>query len=414
MMTDGRGMNALLAGLVLLLLAAPAGAVLTTQETAALQAELDVQGATFSVGPNAATEFEIRDLCGLVPPENWWAEAPSMPRSLKSMALPASFSWCDEGACPPVRNQGNCGSCWAFASVGPLESNILIQGGDPADLSEQYLVSCNTSGWGCGGGWWAHDYHQWRYAYSETGAGAVPEAGFGYAASDLPCGGPHTHPWQIDGWGYVDAAYAVPPVEEIKEAILGYGPVSVAVCVGSLFQRYNGGVFNTSESCGTGRVNHGVVLVGWDDDPPEGGGGCWILRNSWSTWWGEGGYMRIAYGTSNIGYAATYVVYSAPVPAPSADFAADRTQGETPCSVSFSDASAGEVTGWSWAFGDGSGSTERDPVHVFGAPGTYSVSLTVSGPGGTDTETKAGYVSVSPAEKRVPNLRPALMLLGLQ
>jgi len=70
-------------------------------------------------------------------------------------ALPSSYNWCDLGGCTPVRDQGACGSCWAFGTVGPLESAILIEDGFSKDLSEQWLVSCNTDGWGCNGGWWA-------------------------------------------------------------------------------------------------------------------------------------------------------------------------------------------------------------------------------------------------------------------
>ncbi|MBN1661498.1 MAG: protease inhibitor I42 family protein, partial [Anaerolineae bacterium] len=77
-------------------------------------------------------------------------------------AVPAAYNWCDQGECAPVRDQGQCGSCWAFGTVGPLESAILIQDDVSRDLAEQYLVSCNTDGWGCDGGWWAHDYHEWK------------------------------------------------------------------------------------------------------------------------------------------------------------------------------------------------------------------------------------------------------------
>ena len=108
---------------------------------------------------------------------------------------------------------------------------------------------------------------------------------------------------------------SVPSVTAIKQAIATYGPISAAVCVGSQFQSYTGGVFSTDESasCGTSKVNHAIVLVGWDDNQ-----GTWILRNSWGTWWGElaggttgseKGYMRIKYGISNVGYAANYVSY---------------------------------------------------------------------------------------------------------
>jgi hypothetical protein len=92
----------------------------------------------------------------------------------------------------------------------------------------------------------------------------------------------------------------------MKQAIMQYGPISVAVHANSAMQAYNGGIFN---GCANGEINHGVVLVGWDDD--QGTDGVWIMRNSWGTGWGEdGGYMRMPYGCSYIGYGACYVDYA--------------------------------------------------------------------------------------------------------
>jgi C1A family cysteine protease len=298
----------ILAFLLTMAFAVTVSAKLSIQDIETRRAALQAQNATFTIGPNPATELDLSQLCGLIPPENWQAQAlfdDIQPR----IALPTSWDWCDQGACTPVKNQGGCGSCWAFGTVGALESSILIQDLVEEDLSEQYLVSCNTNGWGCNGGWWAHDYHQWKYSPPETEAGAVPEDEFPYAARDDPCGGPYSHPWQIHDWAYVGNSYSVPSVSAIKQAMLDYGPVAAAVYVGSDFQAYTGGIFNSNQ---TGSVNHGIVLVGWDD--MQGSDGVWFLRNSWGTGWGEDGYMRIEYGTSMVGYAANYVVYSAQKP----------------------------------------------------------------------------------------------------
>jgi len=105
-------------------------------------------------------------------------------------ALPAAFDWRDHGGVTSVKDQGSCGSCWAFGTVGPLEANIKIKDGVEKDLSEQYLLSCNTDDWDCGGGWWAHDYHEWKKPPGESEAGAVFEADSPYVASDTPCNGP--------------------------------------------------------------------------------------------------------------------------------------------------------------------------------------------------------------------------------
>lgn len=212
-------------------------------------------------------------------------------------ALPSSYNWCPT-YCTAVRDQGNCGSCWAFSTVGTMESVLMIRNAVTADFSEQYLVSCNADGWGCNGGWFAHDYHQWKYIVGEPGPGSVYESVFPYRASDVPCNPPHSHAYVINGWKYL-SKNGVPTTNAIKNAIYNYGPVSAAVYVGSDFQGYTGGVFSTTQN---GSINHAIVLTGWDD-----AGGYWILRNSWGSNWGVGGYMYIKYGTSQVGYAANYI-----------------------------------------------------------------------------------------------------------
>ena len=222
-------------------------------------------------------------------------------------ALPSAYNWCSLGGCTPVRDQGQCGSCWAFGTVGPLESAILIQDGVSRDLAEQYLVSCNTDGWGCDGGWWAHDYHEWKYPPGEPGPGAVYESDFPYTATDAPCNGPYAHHETIADWVFIGSENGVPSTDAIKQAILDHGPVSAAVCVNTAFQSYTGGVFNPFWPCLN--INHAIVLVGWDDSL-----GAWRLRNSWGPDWGEDGYMWIAYGKNYVGYSANYVIYAGSTP----------------------------------------------------------------------------------------------------
>jgi len=276
---------------------------LSGADIVALQEQGEIKGWTFTVGENPATGYSLDELCGLKVPENWWVDAKFDPCE-PTKSLPEAFSWCDSGGCTPVKNQGACGSCWAFGTVGPLECNIKLKDGVIVDLSEQWLVSCNSDGYGCWGGWWAHDYHQWK-TDACGGTGAVPENYFPYVASDVPCNCPYPHDYLIDDWAFVGNAYSIPPVSSMKQAILDYGPISVAVYANSAMQAYTGGIFN---GCGIEEVNHAVVLVGWDDN--QGTNGVWIMRNSWGTGWGEGGYMRIPYDCSSIGYAACYVDYA--------------------------------------------------------------------------------------------------------
>ncbi|MFN2271354.1 MAG: C1 family peptidase [Anaerolineae bacterium] len=230
-------------------------------------------------------------------------------------ALPTSFEWCSLGGCTPVKNQGICGSCWAFATAGVVESLIKLSDGVTRDLAEQYLVSCNIDGWDCDGGSRAFDYFIDRFTPAELAAGAVYESDYPYTSgatgnTGTCTGSPHDKYEELVSWGYVAGGIQYPTVAQIQQAIYDYGPVYVSVCAGAQFQAYHGGVFSTDESsaCGGG-TNHGVVLVGWDD-----GQGVWYLRNSWSPSWGEslagaGGYMRIAYGTSNVGRWPAYAVY---------------------------------------------------------------------------------------------------------
>jgi C1A family cysteine protease len=275
---------------------------LSSADIAALQKQGEIEGWTFTVGENPATKYSLEELCGFVVPENWWVGAHFDPCT-PHRALPAVFSWCDSGGCTPIKNQGGCGSCWAFGTVAPLECNIKLKDHVTVDLSEQWLVSCNSDGWGCSGGFWAHDYHQWKTDPC-GGTGAVPEDAFPYVASDVPCNCPYPHDYLITSWAYIGNDYSVPPVANIKQAILDHGPVSVAVYANSAMQAYTGGIFN---GCASGTINHAVALVGWDDN--QGTSGVWIMRNSWGSGWGEGGYMRIPYNCSSIGYAACYVNY---------------------------------------------------------------------------------------------------------
>jgi len=242
------------------------------------------------------------------------AETTVVPHDIPTVegALPSYFDWRDQNKVTPVRNQHSCGSCWAFATVATMEGAMLVQGNGPnVDLSEQFLISCNLSGWSCNGGWRAHPYHQSTLGKNQTKAGAVLEADFPYINEDGTCDKAYNHPYQIYSWSYIDG-YKIPSIDAIKQAIYTYGPVTVSVCTGPAFSAYRGGIFATDESanCGSYLTNHAVVLVGWNDAEDT-----WIMKNSWGTWWGESGYMRIKRNVSNIGYAATYVVYTNTIPA---------------------------------------------------------------------------------------------------
>jgi hypothetical protein len=294
-------------------------AQLSGKDIEALRKRGELEGWTFTVGQNGATSYPLHVLCGSRVPTDWnsrWADAGLAPER----DLPSSFDWRNyegQNRCTPVRQQGNCGSCWAFAAIGALESAILIeQGPDPnLDLSEEWLVSCTVAGNCMQGGFYGDAFDHlrclWPGADPCADSGAVLEADFPYVSGGLDpndpnddtpclCPYPHQNQYRINRINLVGGLN--PSVSQIKQAILDYGPVPVCVYASPTFHAYTGGVFN---QCVDHEPNHNVVLVGWDDN--QGTDGVWILRNSWGPNWGENGYMRIEYGCSRVGELAMVV-----------------------------------------------------------------------------------------------------------
>ena len=279
-----------------------------------LRNEINKHGLSFDVGYNYAHQYTIDQLCGLRETSNWWSKASEIniqsikPEKLQmrieaaDIGLPQVWDWRENNGVTSIKDQKNCGSCWAFSAIASFESNLLIEQNIIVDLSEQQLISCNPWGWGCNGGWWPHDML--------VDPGAVLESESPYKAQDLPCANSYNYVHQLQGWAYIDGENKVASTAKIKEAVYNNGPVSASVYVGQAFQSYTGGVFNKDEapqksflSCSEpAKVNHAILIVGWDDSK-----GAWIIKNSWSKFWGIEGYMYIKYGVSNVGYAAVVV-----------------------------------------------------------------------------------------------------------
>jgi hypothetical protein len=251
-------------------------------------------------GPTYTTTDErVEYETGLVLPADWGQRkiVPQLPPLRED--LPDKFSWQDK--LTPVRDQGSCGSCWAFSAQATLADVMALHGKGSLDLSEQWMVSCDNESSGCGGGW----YHSAFDLVKRHGN--VLESTMPYKGSNLRCPSSIAyteHKVQL----YKELSSGVASSQLIKQAIYLYGPISVAVSVGGDFSSYKSGIFNASVS---GSLNHAVNLVGWDDTVKP---AHWIMRNSWGPKWGENGYMRIAYGSRKIGYAATYVDIYGPVP----------------------------------------------------------------------------------------------------
>lgn len=203
--------------------------------------------------------------------------------------LPAKYDWRTIVPLSDVKNQGRCGSCWAFGTTAALEEALRIFHVATDILSEQELVSCGPFA-GCSGGGFAHGYQQ--------NTGQSDDSEFPYQAQDLNCPQGLSHKWKIQKWAYI--GNQPDRISAIKTAMLQYGVIPVTVTADSAMKRYKSGVFDHDNQ---GSTNHLVALVGWDDSV-----GVWIMRNSWGAKWGEQGYMRIKYGVSNIADEATFVV----------------------------------------------------------------------------------------------------------
>ncbi len=368
---------------ILFVAAGSSYAQLTDKDIADLRKQGVDEGWTFEVAPSEATQYSLDQLCGLIPPPNWQQNAPYIDFPDKAN-LPATFDWRQATGLPPIRNQGGCGSCWAFGTVGPLECAIKIRDNAVVDLSEQWLVSCNQSGWGCAGGWFAHDY--FVATPDPCGmSGAVYESDYPYTASDAACACPVPHAYNIKSWAYIGNGNSVASVSAIKQAIMEYGPVSVAIYANSAMQAYHGGVFN---SCATGQINHAVVLVGWDDN--QGTGGVWFLRNSWGASWGESGYMRIPYNCNSVGYAACFIDYDIS----GLFFSVDSACGCPPHVANFTASSPLDVTSWTWDFGDGDSAFVQSPSHTYAERGCYNVTLQAETNVGVKTQMREECVVV--------------------
>merc|ERR1712060_710629 len=194
----------------------------------------------------------------------------------KNKTVASSIDWVAKGAVTPVKNQGNCGSCWAFSTTGTIEGRSEIAPGTLVSLSEQHLVDCAGQG-GCNGGWPDQALY---YVYNERGLCA--EYFYPYQAAQGSCRASSCYKYDpISTYAYVAESTAA------MEAAVAAGPVSIVV--DAAFGSYSGGVFTAS--CGT-NFNHAVLVVGYGHDSAS-GYDYWKVKNSWGSWWGESGYIRL-------------------------------------------------------------------------------------------------------------------------
>jgi len=195
-----------------------------------------------------------------------------------NVQAPASFDWRTKGGVTPVKNQGQCGSCWAFSATENIESVYQIGGHPIPSLSPQQVVDCDKDCYGCGGGW---PYKAFNYV-TKTG-GQDTEASYPYTGRDGTCKfKPGSVGAKIKGYHTISR-----DEHQIQTGLSTTAPFSVCVDA-SQWSHYKGGVMRSTQ-CGRG-IDHCVQLVGYDSsaNPPY-----WIVRNSWGTGWGISGYIYL-------------------------------------------------------------------------------------------------------------------------
>lgn len=240
---------------------------------------------------------------GLVVPHNWKENAQFIRMGQKRVSLPDTFDWRQKVTLSPVKNQGNCGSCWAFSTTATWRDAMIVQAKENGDGSEQYVLDCNRQGYSCNGGY---------FDVSEIWVtpGAVREKDYAaYSAKKYSCNTSAPKFAKALKWFYIEGSKGGDPtVDDIKEALMLYGPVSVGVAAGNDWSNYRGGILQGS-ACTSKQLNHAVQIVGW-------GKGYWIVRNSWGTGWGEQGFIRIAFDCDGIGELPNVIVYKEGTPDP--------------------------------------------------------------------------------------------------
>jgi len=206
----------------------------------------------------------------------------------KKVDIPDAVDWRDEGWVTPVKDQAQCGSCWAFSTTGSMEGALAKATGNLVSLSEQNLVDCDNVDAGCNGGLMEN-----AFPWIMQNGGINTEDDYPYEARDMSC--------RFDKNA---ATYTISGFHEIKEQdeadltekIATEGPISVAIDAGRFsFQLYHSGVYY-EPSCSSTRLNHGVLAFGYGN---EDGSDFYWVKNSWGTGWGDNGYIKMSRNRDN-------------------------------------------------------------------------------------------------------------------
>jgi cathepsin L len=247
---------------------------------------------SYSMGINKFTDMnedEIRMFRGYKPGNSAVSLNAEATPLVPLQDLPNSVDWRKQSAITPVKNQGGCGSCWAFASTETLESHWFIQTGTLPVLAPQQLVDCTPNPDQCGGtGGCEGATAELAFTYLINGTrngGLAAESSYPYTARDGTCKDTVPAVASVTGFVKVDENN----YQAVMNAVALQGPLAVAVDA-SRWSFYGGGIFDGCPISGNIDIDHLVQLVGYGTDA---GQAYWIVRNSWGSGWGEQGYIRL-------------------------------------------------------------------------------------------------------------------------
>ena len=269
------------------------GSVTYSAEIDDVRAAIRATGATWEAAENPismrSAEERVR-LLGVLPGEEPFVGEEIYPGKEGLVSIPSKVDWRNNGGnyVSSVKDQGGCGSCWAFAVTGALESKAMISLGTPGrnlNLSEQIVLSCSGAG-SCGGGY-IDQASSFLFNYGDAKEGCYPYTS--YYGSNGNCANACTsrmyRPYRLENsWAWVATN-----ADAMKAAIADYGPIVTTLAVYEDFYYYGGGIYRHTWGDYSGL--HAVLAVGYNDN----NGGYFIVKNSWGPYWGEGGYFKIYY-----------------------------------------------------------------------------------------------------------------------